>query len=410
MSGTVAPVSPTAAYVDRTGIHAPDYAAVLAFLKGQLQAIYGSDTVIDNDSQDGQLIGIFALALSDTNAACVAVYNSFSPSTAQGVGLSSMVKINGMARHVPSNSTAPMTIIGVAGTVITNGIVQDTPGNNWALPASVTIPPNGDIIVTATCQTPGAVTAPDGDISRIYTVTLGWQSATNGPVTVGAPVESDALLRIRQSVSTALPALSVLSGIIGAVAALPGVIATKGYENDTNVDYTTAVPPLGEGPLPPHSISLVVQGGDAIQICQTILLKKTPGAYTYGSTRELVDDVYGLPHDIGFFIPTAVAIGVHITLTAKAGYSTIIAQAIRDTVAAYINGLGSGVSVIYSKLWLPANLDGATDVPENATATYDITAMTMASPVTGTYGTANITLNIFQMAVCDPTDVIITVS
>ena len=395
MSGSL---SPTAAYVDATGFHAPTFAAVQQFLIGQFQAIYGADIVVDPSSQDGQLIGIFALAISDATSACAAGYKSFSPSTAQGVGLSSMVKINGMARHVPSNSTAVLVLIGQAGSVISNGIVQDTPGNNWALPPSVIIPPSGTVTVTATCQTPGAITAPPDDIFRIATVTYGWQSATNPAAAApGAPVESDALLRIRQSESTALPALTVLDGIIGAVAGLPGVTETVGYENDTNATDANG--------LPPHSISLVVVGGDAVAICQTILLKKTPGCFTYGTTRESVNDVYGLPHDIGYFVPTTVPIGVHITLTAKPGYSTIVGAAISQSVADYINALGSGDDVIYSKLWTPADLN---DV--NITNSYDITAMSIATPVAGTYGTANIPVSIFQEATCDPANVVITVS
>src|SRR5271170_2946754 len=100
MSGTT---SPTAAYVDATGVHAPAFVDIQNYLIASYQAIYGADIVVDNSTQDGQLIGILALAIADTNAACIAVYNSFSPSTAQGVGLSSMVKINGMQRELPSN-------------------------------------------------------------------------------------------------------------------------------------------------------------------------------------------------------------------------------------------------------------------------------------------------------------------
>ncbi len=405
MSGTRPPISPTSARVDATGIHAPTFSDIQAFLIGQFQAIYGADIVVSNDSQDGQLIGIFALALAETNNACIAVYNSYSPSTSQGVGLSSMVKINGMQRHVPSNSTAPIQIIGSAGAVILNGIVQDTPGNDWALPASIVIPPSGDVTVTATCQTSGAITASIGDISRIKTVTLGWQTASNtAPAAPGSPVENDAQLRVRQSTSTALPAQSVLSGIIGGVAGLPGVVAIKGYENDTNNTDAHGIPP--------HSISLVVQGGDAIQICQTILLKKTPGCYTYGSTRESVEDIYGLPHDIGFFIPVTVPVGVHISLKANPGYSTIVGAAISQAVADYINAMGSGEPVIYSKLWLPANLCDATGAPIGATGTYDITAMIIGAPPTPTfvgYTTVNIPIGIFQEATCLASDVIITV-
>jgi uncharacterized phage protein gp47/JayE len=402
MSGTTP--SPTAAYVDASGIHAPTFLSIQNYLIAQFQAIYGDDIVVSNDSQDGQLIGIFAVAIADTNSACIAVYNSFSPSTGQGAGLSSMVKINGMQRLLPSNSSVDLVVTGQAGIIILNGAASDIASNLWLLPASVTIPVGGQITVTATAAQAGAITALPGDVSQIATPTFGWQSVINlSAAAVGAPVETDPELRVRQSNSTGLPSVSVLEGIIGAVMSLPGVQAVKAYENDTNTTDATTT-------LPPHSISLVVIGGDATQICQTILNHKTPGCYTFGTTRVSVADIYGLFHDIGFYVPTPVSIGVHITLTAKTGYTSVIGLAIQDTMAAYIAGLGSGVDVIYSKLWLPANLcDQTSGLPTNATGTYDITAMTIAAPVTGTYGTTNIHIPIFSMATLNSADVAITV-
>jgi uncharacterized phage protein gp47/JayE len=400
MSGTL---SPTAAYVDATGIHAPDFATVQAYLISQFQAIYGTDIVVDPSTQDGQLIGVLALAIADTNAACIAAYNAFSPSTAQGTGLSNVVKINGLVRHIPSNSTAPLLIGGSSGTVIINGVALDSARNPWNLPPSVIIPPGGSIAVTGTCAVAGAISAPVGDINRISTVTLGWQTVTNTQAaTVGSPVESDAFLRIRQTQSTALPAMTVLDGIVGAVASVAGVVAVKGYENDTNsTDPITGIPA--------HSISMVVQGGDNVQIAQTILLKKTPGCFTYGNQRQSVNDFYGLPHDIGFFIPSPIQVGVKITVKAKTGYSTVIGAAISQNVSAYINGLGSGVVVSYSKLWTPANLVNTPSGGEQSD-TYDITAMTIATPVNGTYATVNIPITIYQIANCTAANVVITVT
>jgi uncharacterized phage protein gp47/JayE len=412
MSGTTAP-SPTAAYVDATGIHTRTYNDIVGYLNNQFQAIYGSDIYIEPDSQDGQMIGIFSLALSDVNAACVAVYNSFSPSTAQGVGLSSNVKINGLTRAVPSHSTVGLLLTGTAYTVITNGIAQDASGSRWLLPPSVEIPASGQLTVTATAEAAGAIAALAGTIIRIATVTLGWQSVTNPLGAVpGAPVESDSALRQRQATSTADPSVTVLAGIVGAILELPGVTACKPYENDTSTDYTATAPPQGVGPLPPKSISMVVQGGDQVAICDTILLHKTPGCFTYGTTRNTVNDVYGLPHDIGFYIPTPVAVGVNIALNAGAGYSTLIGTQISEAVAAYINALGSGEDVVWSKLWLPANLcDWTTGVPTNATGTYDITSIVTGTPPDHSgagYAQTNIGIDIFEVATCDPADVIVT--
>ena len=405
MSGTLTQ-SQTAAYVDMTGIHSPTYADVVAYLTAQYQQIYGSDAILPPDSQDGQLIGIFALAIADTNATAIAVYNSFSPSTAQGIGLSQAVKINGMRRATPTPSVVDLVIIGQAGRVIINGAAEDSSSNRWILPAAVSIPPTGEITVHATCETPGYVTAQAHTITRISTPTLGWQTVDNPlAATPGNPIETDAALRQRQSQSTALPSRTVLEGIVGGVLGLRDVTHVKAYENDTGgTDPVTG--------LPEHSIALVVRGGDSIEICQTIMAKKTPGCFTYGTTRELVEDAYGLSHDIGYFIPTPMIIGVHITLRQLPGYSTNVGQSIQKTVSDYINNLGSGVMVTYSKLWLPANLcDEMTGLPVGATNTYDITDMTIAHPAdTGTYGTANIPITIYEIAQCDPINVIITVT
>ena len=408
MSGTV---SPTAAYVDATGIHAPAFSDILVYLVNAMQTIYGADIVVDPSVQDGQMLGIFALALADTNNACIAVYNSFSPATAQGVGLSSSVKLNGMTRAVASNGTVNLLIIGIAGTEIINGVAQDGAGVHWVLPTSVIIPFEGEIVVLASADPPGAVPALPNTINRIATPTYGWQSVNNpDAAALGAPIETDAQLRVRQSNSTMLPSSTVLDGIVGGIASLPGVLRYRGYENDTNDDYTNVpVPPTGIGPLPPHSISMVVLGGDPIAICQTILNKKTPGCYTYGDVRETVLDVYSIPHDIGFFVPDPVPITVAITLKPNIGYTNAIGQMIINTVAAYLNALPIGDDVIYSKLWLPANLCDATGAPTGATGTYDITFMTVAAPGYPA-STINVPIAFNAMATCDPaTGVTVTV-
>ncbi|WP_230972987.1 baseplate J/gp47 family protein [Burkholderia vietnamiensis] len=203
------------------------------------------------------------------------------------------VKINGIARKVASYSSADLVLIGQAGATITNGVAKDANGVQWLLPATVTIPPSGTITVTATCASIGEVSARAGTINQIATPALGWQSETDpADAAEGAPVEKDAVLRQRQTVSTALPSLTVLDGIIGAVANVPGVTRYVPYENDT--DATDA------NGIPSHSISLVVEGGDATAIANAIAAKKTPGSGTYGTTAIIVADIYGRPTTIRF--------------------------------------------------------------------------------------------------------------
>lgn len=327
-------ITTTAPTIDANGITAPTYADILDFLKTKYRAIYGEDTYLENDSKDGQLLGVFAAAINDANSVSIAIYRSFSPSTAQNEALASNVKINGIKKNSASYSTVDLLITGQAVT-ITGGSVRDQNNNIWNLPASVTIPPSGSITVTATCAAIGAVSAPAGTITTINTPTRGWQSVINPADAVpGAEVESDAALRARQKISTAIPSLNVFDGIVGAVAGVPGVTRYRGYENDTDSTDSNGIPE--------HSISLVVEGGDSLAIANAIAAKKTPGTPTYGTTSQVVTDIYGRPITIKYFRPTNAPITAVLTIKALTGYTSVIGTAARQAIVDYINATGIG--------------------------------------------------------------------
>jgi len=383
----------TLIYEDATGLHTPDYPTTLAYYTAATQTIFGNDIYLGPDSQDGQYIAIFALAAFDCCQIAQAVYNSFSPLTAIGKALSTQVKINGIARDVATYSSVDLYLVGQAGTVITNGIALDTLNQQWLLPASVVIPISGDITVTALAQNPGNITAAANTVTTIFTPTLGWQTVNNVAASVaGAPVESDAELRIRQTLSVAQPALTVFESTVGLVASVPGVTRFQGYENDQDVTDANGIPP--------HTISIVVEGGDDTAIAQAIWDKKTPGTGTYGTTSETIYDIYGVPDIIKFYRPTVATIWVQINITPLTGFLSTTIDLIKANVAAYINSLTIGQDVLISRVYPPANLTG---YPEGNT--YDI-----ADPTTdlqlkknaGSYAPANIDLTFIEIASCDP--------
>jgi len=377
MSGPY-PLATLACTVDEFGITSPSYADIYASLQASMQSIYGSDVVIPADSQDGQMLAIFAQAQYDSNQVAIFVYNQFSPATSQGVGLSSVVKINGIARDIPTNSTADLTIVGQAGTTITNGIVGDNQSLNtqWALPATVTIPGGGSIVETATCTTPGAVTADAATLVNILTPTLGWQSSNNvAAATAGAPVETDSALRQRQAVSTALPALTVMESIIGNVADVTGVQRYFGYNNPT-------VSADANG-IPAHNISIVVEGGDAVAVATAIAETVTPGTGTYGTTTETITDSVGIPNAINFYRLAEVAVTVTLTIKQFPGYASTTTAAIMASIVAYLNALPIG------RISYLAALQAAATLPAPLGSTYTIASLSQsrASPIVNTVTT-----------------------
>lgn len=379
--------------ISATGISAPSYDEILLSLQQSVQAIYGSDIYLAADSQDGQFLALIAAAINDNNQRIIAVYNSFAPQFSQGNGLSSLVKINGLMRQVASNSTAVGNVTGVAGTLITNGVVADNNGNKWDLPPTVTIPGPGVISVTVTAEDPGAIAASAGTINKIQTPTSGWQAfLSTSDAIVGQPVETDATLRKRQSVSAGLPSNSPLGGTLAAVLALPGVLAARVYENATNS--------VDANGIPARAISVIIEGGNIASIAQTIGQKKTPGVATYGNTSQTyTDPLTGIVYTINFYVLAFQAITVEITLTAGVGYNSNVAAEIQNAIANYINSIGIGQPVQISRVWAPAYLSGSTDG-----LTYEITALTLDG------AGVDVTIPFNKAASIDPTNVVITVS
>jgi uncharacterized phage protein gp47/JayE len=391
-----------AATMDASGVVVPDFADVLAQLKNEFWTIYGTDAVLTDDSQDGQFLSILAQAITDVNQLAAATVAAFSPTFAQGVPLSSIVKINGIARLASSASTATVTIVGTVGTVITGGMVGDSQqlGTQWALPPSVTIPGAGTIAVTATSTVDGDVAAAPGTLTQILTPTNGWQTVTNAAsATRGAPVETDAALRRRQAASVALPSESTRDGISSNVGNLAGVTHVAVYENDQGTTDSNGIPG--------HSIAVVVEGGDAAEIAEAIFLKKCPGTGTFGTTSETVIDSHGMPQVINFFYVTVVTVAVEIHLDALTGYVSTTGDKVKASVAAFISALGVGQTDYLARLYAPANLSGSvaaaatglTQTELDALAsTYTVTALLQSS--SGPPGVQDVVIDFNEIAEC----------
>jgi uncharacterized phage protein gp47/JayE len=348
---TTYPLVTLAPTIDANGITAPTFEDILASLQASYRSIFGADITFDPSTQDAGWLAISAVMQNDMNNACVAAYLSFSPTFAQGVNLSSLVKLNGMIRIAGSNSSIPVRCIGQVGTVIANGVLEDNEGNKWDLPSSLTIPDSGEIITTAICEVTGNITPAS---FTIRTVVANWQSAEiDGTVSPGSATETDAQLRIRQAITTAGPAVTPKESIAAAIAKLTGITRFAVYENDTN---STA-----DNGLPPHSVSVVVDGlvsGDAATVAGVIENKKNLGTATYGTTSVVVIDSSGVPNTIKFFFATDITVSFLVTLTAKTGYSTKTADILIAALASSLQSYPIGTNIELNKSYSPANLNG----------------------------------------------------
>lgn len=387
---TIAPVLTT------TGVVAPTYYEAVEFLKNEYRTIYGYDAYLENDSQDGQWIGVLARVVADCGVACIDVYSTFSPKTAFGEALSRNVAINGIARALATYSYVDLLITGLAGTEIKSGSAIDTNSNKWIFPEFVLIPENGQILITARSEKIGSVLAQIGNVNKVGKPTRGWQSVINKTASqLGAPIESDSKLRQRQALSVAIPSQSKTDGVKGALFGLSGVSRCKTYENNED-----EVDELG---LPPHSVCVVVAGGDAIEIAQIMRAKKSMGCKYFGNTQVTVQNTFNEPEKISLYRPNVIDIGFQINMQASTGYTNEIGVDVRQAIADYVNQLDIGDRVTLNKLYVPAGLYGNLD-----STTYEILSLTIIANGTEIGGDYKLRFN--EVAYCDTDNISINIS
>lgn len=387
---TVAPILTDA------GVIAPTYYEVVEFLKEKYRGIYGQDAYLENDSQDGQWIGVIARAIADCGASCIDVYSTFSPKTATKEALSRNVAINGIKRATATRSIVDIVVSGIPGTTITNGHAADENGNKWMFPEVVLIPPSGSITFSAKSSEIGAMLALPNTVVKIGKPTRGWQGVTNqNGSMLGAAVEEDTKLRQRQALSVAIPSQSKTDSIKGAIFSLEGVSRCKTYENDT--------PKPDKLGIPPNSLCVVVSGGDATEIAQIMRAKKSMGCGYYGNTTVTVINTFSEPEQISFYRPNAVDIGFFISLVSSSEYTNEIGEDIAQSLADYVNQLDIGDRITLNKLYVPAGLFGNLD-----SMTYEISSIKIIA--NGIEIDGDFILGFNEVAYCDSDNIDINIS
>ena len=155
----------------------------------------------------------------------------------------------------------------------------------------------------------GEVHLPAGSITKVVSNITGLKSVMNAvEPDLGRTQETDAELRLsyisKKYNAASSQAEAVESYILSEV---DDTKACRVYENATD-----ATDSLGR---PPHSIEVIVDGGNADEIAKAIMKKKSGGIYTFGSIRQSVLGKYGDTIDIGFNRPEKIYVWVKVEIT-----------------------------------------------------------------------------------------------
>lgn len=183
-----------------------------------------------------------------------------------------------------------------------------TSTNVLVLSANLTTETVTSILTFGTVDT-GDILLPEGVITNIVKADAGLLSVVNlcGYIS-GRDEETDTELRKSYADKIFNRSSRMLESIRSSILQnVQGVTSVAPYENDTSV-----VDAQGR---PPHSIEIVVDGGDSKEIAEQILAKKSGGINTFGDVAVVIPGVYGEDITIRFNRPVAVNAWFHLGLT-----------------------------------------------------------------------------------------------
>lgn len=277
--------------LDSTGLQVKTFEEIRADIITGLKAAYGDDINVDQDTPDGQAIGVFSLAVQDTLDLISQVYSSFDPDQAIGRNLDERCAINGIQRLAGTHTTTSVKItadrivnlVGLDGSDPSTPpanifTVSDLEGNLFYLSNSVaTI--NGDIDAMFTSAEIGAIETAPAQITKITTNILGVKAVTNSTAmntTLGTNEETDAALRLRRLQAVSLASQGYLASLKAEIQNISGVTYSEVYENNQSGTIDT---------IPGHSIWVIVDGGLEEDIAYAIYTKRNAGCGMKGSVQ-----------------------------------------------------------------------------------------------------------------------------
>ena len=195
----------------------------------------------------------------------------------------------------------------------------------------------------------GKVTLPNGIVTKFVDNVAGFTAVTNKlPPVYGRTRETDIELRQSYIAKSALRSNTMIGSIEAELLTnVSGVSFAVGFENPSNQTDARG--------LPPHSIEMIVEGGEDSEVASAILKRKAGGIQTYGGSHDSVTvnvpGVNGEDIPVSFSRPEKLYVWLHVALrgtTVKfpSNYAELVRQSLTENAA----GFAPGDSLLYQQL------------------------------------------------------------
>ena len=352
--------------IDANGFKAESFTEILTRLSNGLKNIYGQDINLDQDTPDGQQLGIQANIISDFQDLALYIYNSMDPDLADGANFDKLLKLLARTRLPSSRSTVDIEmVLNKTVSIPASYTIKDLNNQNWIIGTAQTLDA-GTHLVSFYSEDWGNITAEPNTINEQVTILTEVVSINNPESAIsGRDEESIVQVRERRNKILEINASSTIGSIIGKILDLNGVIDAVPYENMTKV-----YDPVRD--IQPNSYWIVVKGGDIAQISEIIAKDKTGGTGLKGQVETVYIEkfvrkdgsVRELYHDVKFDRPTEVSIHIKFKVSRKLSTQSIDIEHIKDTLANKEFYIAQNITVteLYSTIYSAATNYIATDL------------------------------------------------
>lgn len=312
------------------GVSVQTFEEIFEELVAGYQLIYGNDINVDQDSPDGQRIGIEAKARLDLQTFGLELYTQFDPDFSTGTFQDILFKLIGITVRPATRSTVEETVTTDRILTLTVPyIIEDDLGQEWQIDSDNNLVVGANT-VTLSAVNFGDVAADPNTITKPKTIVLGVLSVTNPAAAVpGLDEETVEEKRIRRNKSLENSSFSTVGGLFAKLANITGVTDLIVYENDTDTPDQLKDPSTGElvaaVGMPANSIWCVVEGGEVADIAEIITKNKTAGCDLRGVEiatfqEDLLNpdgSTFVFIHQVKYDRPTEIQLFVEVTATRK---------------------------------------------------------------------------------------------
>lgn len=324
-------------YIVGNGVIVPNTSSIKTAVEAEWRLIAGEDATIDPSSFEGRLIDAntnrrISVARNNSDLA-----NQLNPNMANGSFVDAHLSLVGGARDGQEQSTVEITLTGIVGTNIPAGaFVEDDNQELWFLVSTSQIGVNNTVTASFRSLKYGPIPAGVGEITKIISGVVGWETANNAVAAVEGKLEqSDTSAKRQRRLELGANTRGVAESVIAAVFRLEGVEGIQFRENFEDTAQT-----IDGILLKPKSSWLCVDGGATSEIAEAYHNNRWGtdfnGAVEYEYTVPRSGQVVTVKFDRATEKPIKCAIEIRVTNSQNA------IKDVEDAILDYAVGLVEG--------------------------------------------------------------------